>query len=174
MSLILGNLCSVFAMASDGLSSTRKTAKGVLWAQCLSQVFYGAGSVIAKGYSGAAQNVISLLRNFSAMKKWNRRVLEWALVIGAVVLGLAVNNRGVMGLLPVVANLEYSLVVFSYKENERALKWAFLVNLALFAVFNAFIGLITATMGNVAVFVLTAVYLYRTRNPSETAEKTAQ
>ena len=159
----MGNLSSIFAMASDGLSSSRKTAKGILLVQCLSQVFYGLGSLVLGGYSGAVQNVISLLRNFAAMKKWNRRAVEWTLILAGVVVGLLVNNLGIIGLLAVVANLEYSLVVFRYKDNERALKWAFLVNLALFAVFNAYLHNYIGALGNIAVFLMTAIFLYDSR-----------
>ena len=173
MNYFLGNLFSIFAMASDGLSSSRKTARGVLLVQCMSQVFYGVGTLILGGYSGAVQNVISLIRNFAAMKKLNTRWVEWSLVIAGVAVGLWVNNLGIIGLLPVVANLEYSLVVFRFKDNERALKWAFLVNLALFGVFNTALCNYVGALGNVVVFIMTALYLYNTGKHAEAEETTA-
>ena len=56
LSLITGNVCSLLAMITDSISSTRKTAKGVLWMQSISQMIYFVGTVILKGYSGAVQN----------------------------------------------------------------------------------------------------------------------
>ena len=46
MDIIIGNICSLLAMATDSISSTRKTARGVLLVQCLSQIIYCAGAII--------------------------------------------------------------------------------------------------------------------------------
>ena len=56
--LIIGNLCSLLAMVTDSVSSSRKTAKGVLFVQCISQAIYGAGAITLKGYSVAANLVV--------------------------------------------------------------------------------------------------------------------
>ena len=77
ISVILGNACSLLAMITDSISSTRKTAKGVLMVQNLSQLVYGIGAVLLKGYSGAVQNAVSILRNFAAIRKIESKVLEW-------------------------------------------------------------------------------------------------
>ena len=43
MDIIIGNICSLLAMGTDSLSSTRKTTRDVLLVQCLSQLIYGIG-----------------------------------------------------------------------------------------------------------------------------------
>ena len=43
---IIGNICSLLAMGSDSISATRKTARGVLWMQTLSQLFYLIGTIV--------------------------------------------------------------------------------------------------------------------------------
>ena len=47
--ILLGNLCSLCAMISDSVSGTRKKRSEILGVQMLSQVFYGAGSIILRG-----------------------------------------------------------------------------------------------------------------------------
>ena len=106
MNIILGNACSLLAMITDSVSSTRKTAKGVLLVQSLSQLIYCIGTILLKGYSGAVQNAVSILRNFIAIRKIESRLLEWMLVFLGVALGLGFNNLGLIGYLPVIANLE--------------------------------------------------------------------
>ncbi len=159
--LIPGNLCSLLAMVTDTASSSRKTAKGVLLVQCLSQVFYGASAILLKGYSGAVQNGVSLLRNFLAIRRIKNAVLEWCLVALGVVLGLVFNNLGLVGLLPVIANLEYSVAVFRFPENERALKIAFAVNAVMFLIFNIAIINVVGAIANVVVIVMTVFFLFR-------------
>lgn len=42
------------------------------------------------------------------MKNVKNKALEWMLILAGVVLGIIFNNRGLLGWLPIIANLEYS------------------------------------------------------------------
>lgn len=88
LELIAGNACSLIATGTDAFSSSRKTARGVLLVQVLSQLLYGIGSVILKGYSAAVQNFVSILRNPAAVQKRRFKILEWILIALAVGLGV--------------------------------------------------------------------------------------
>lgn len=137
--VLIGNLTSLFAMVTDSISGTRHKQKSILFYQSISQVFYGVSSVILKGYSSAVQNAVGILRNVTAIYRINSKVLEWTLVLLGVVLGVAFNNRGLLGLVPVIANFEYSVCVFRFKDNERALKISFVVDMVGFVFFNIMI-----------------------------------
>ena len=163
LSLLLGNGCSLLATLSNMFASTRKTARGVLLVQSLGQAFYFACAIFLKGYSGAVQNAMSIVRNFAAMGKKTSQWLEWALVVGGVVLGVVFNNRGLAGWLPIVGNLEYSLAVFRFRDNERMLKAALVVSLMIFVVFNLIIGNYVGAVADSVVVVTTLVDLWRTR-----------
>ena len=123
--LLLGNACSLLGMGADVTSASRKTAKGVLWFQTIGQVFFGLSSVFLKGYSAAVQSGVSIVRNLTALRGVKNKWIEWFFVGAAVVLGVWFNNRGRVGWLPVVANFEYSLAVFRFRDNEKALKTRF-------------------------------------------------
>lgn len=162
----IGNLSSLCAMVTDSLSARRKTGKGVLVMQTISQILYLLGAVALKGYSAAVQNAVSVLRNVCAIRKWNSKVLEWAFVIVALVLGLLFNNLGFMGLLPVIANLQYSLCVFRYRDNERALKISFVFCTIAFSIFNAVIQNYVGTVANLVVMVTLILYLVKNKKPA--------
>ena len=162
-SIIIGNLCSLLGMAMDSLSASGKTVKAVLIWQSLGQLVYGIGSAVLKGYSGAVQSLVSILRNFAAIANLKSRYIQWGLIIFGVVFGLYVNNRGLAGLLPVLANSQYSVAIFCLKDNERALKMSFLLCVALFSVFNACIFNFVGVATNAVVFVSTAAYLIKNR-----------
>ena len=159
--LIIGNVCSLLAMVTDSVSSTRKTAKGVLLVQSLSQLIYFIGTVVLKGYSGAVQNAVSILRNFVAIRDIRSKYVEWALVGLGVVLGLAFNNLGFMGPLPVIANFQYTIAVFRFQDNERALKISFAIAVGMFAVFNIAIFNVVGVVSNSVVFVTTLAVLLK-------------
>ena len=163
ISLLLGNGCSLLATLSNMFASTRKTARGVLLVQSLGQVFYFLCGIFLKAYSGSVQNALSIVRNFAAMGKKQSKWLEWALVVGGVVLGVVFNNLGLAGWLPIVGNLEYSLAVFRFRDDERKLKAALVVSLMIFVVFNLIIGNYVGAVADTVVAVTTVMNLWRTR-----------
>ena len=164
ISLLLGNGCSLLATLSNMFASTRKTARSVLLVQSVGQAFYFACALFLKAPSGAVQNAVSIVRNFVAMgKKKSSKWVEWALIAAAVVLGVAFNNRGIAGWLPIVGNLEYSLAVFRYRDDQRMLKAALVVSLLIFIVFNVIIGNYVGVVADSVVVVTTVVDLWRTR-----------
>ena len=172
--VIVGNVCSLCAMVSDSVSSTQKKHSRIMLIQCLSQVFWAAGAIILKGYSGAAQNGVAILRNLAAMKQWKYRVVEWVLIALGVVLGVVFNNRGLLGWLPIVSNLEYSIAVFRFKNREKALKIAFIVNMLLYSVFNLVIRNYVGAIANYVVVATTAISLLRERKKQEAPDEPAE
>ena len=167
--VIVGNVCSLCAMVTDSISGTRKKNSQVLGVQMLSQVFYGAGSIILKGYSSTAQNVVAVLRNLAAMKGIKHKAVEWTLILLGVALGIAFNNRGLLGLLPVAANLEYSIAVFRFRDNEKGLKLAFILNMLMYSVFSFAIMNYVGAVSNIVVAVTTAVSLLRAARKKDNA-----
>lgn len=163
LNIIAGNVCSLIGMACDSVSASVKSVKAVLVWQGLGQLVYCIGSVVLKGYSGAVQSFVSILRNLAAIFNLKSRFIQWGLIIFGIVFGLYVNNRGLAGLLPVIANSQYSIAIFKFKDNERALKISFLFCVALFSAFNLFIYNFVGTVTNAVVFISTAAYLVKTR-----------
>ena len=167
ISLLLGNGCSLLATLSNMFASTRRTARGVLLVQSLGQVFYFLCAIFLKGYSGAVQNAMSIVRNFVAMGKKQCKWIEWALIVGGVVLGVVFNNRGLAGWLPILGNLEYSLAVFRYRDNQRMLKVALIVSLMIFIAFNVVIGNFVGVVADTVVIVTTLIDLWKTREKKD-------
>ena len=170
IAILIGNLCSLLGMGSDCLSSSRKNPKEVLWLQALSQFIYCIGSIVLKGYSAAVQSLVSIIRNIAATRENNPKYLEWLLVVLAVVFGIIFNNRGIYGWLPIIANFEYSIAVFAFKDNERALKIAFSFCVTLFAAFNAvllnFVGVVT----NIIVLITTISFIVKSGKKGKVKE----
>ena len=162
--IIIGNLCSLLAMVTDSISSSQKDTKSILLMQSVSQIIYCISAAVLKGYSAAVQNVVSILRNIIAIQSKHSKWTEFLLIALGVVLGLYFNNLGFFGLLPVIANLQYSIAIFHFKNNERALKISFLVCVLSFIVFNGVIMNIIGVISNSAVAVTTVIFLFRKKN----------
>ena len=161
--VIMGNLFSLLATGTDLFSAAAKSARSMLLAQTLSQVLLGASSFVLGGYSAVVQNCVSIVRNLTALGKGRSVAFERVLIVLAVVLGAAFNNLGWLGWLPILANLEYSVAVFRFKDNERALKVAFAVCIVLFVVFNFAISNYVGAGSNLVVLFTTIAALVRGR-----------
>lgn len=159
--IIIGNILSLCATISDSISGTRKKHSQIMYVQIVSQFFYGASSIVLQGYSSTAQNIVAVFRNFAAAKNVKSRVLEWILIVAGVVLGVVLNNRGLLGLLPIVANLEYSIAVFRFKDNQKALKLSFILNMIMYAAFSLVIMNYVGVASCSVIAVTTAVSLIK-------------
>jgi len=160
-SVIIGNILSLCAMISDSISGTRKKHSEIMAMQIVSQFFYGASSIVLKGYSSTAQNVVAVFRNLAAMKNVKSKALEWGLILAGVVLGIMFNNRGILGWLPIIANLEYSVSVFKFKDNEKALKLAFIINMVMYAIFSVVIMNYVGAMSCTVIAITTAISIIK-------------
>lgn len=82
-------------------------------------------------------------------------------------LWIVFNNRGLLGWLPIIANLEYSIAVFKLRDNEKLLKITFIINMIMYAVFSAVIMNYVGVLSCVVIAVTTAVSLLRAEKESE-------
>ena len=169
--ILIGNACSVFALISDSVSATRRTTRAMLLFQSLGQFFYCLAGAVLKGYSAVVQNAVSIVRNLLVIRYHNvHRAVQWGLVGLAVALGFVLNNRGVLGLLPIVGNFQYSVAVFRFPDNERALKSSFLVMVLLYGIFNVVLLNLVGAASNLVVSVATIASLWAGRKrPDQTA-----
>ena len=135
-------------MLFDSYSSSKKTKKDILFYQSISQFIWGMSSIFLKGYSASVQNFMTIVRTFFALKEEPPKWIQWGIILASVVLGIVFNNRGFMGWLPIIANLEYSICVFTIKDNEKLLKISFLISVILFVIFNIYIVSIVGTIAN--------------------------
>ena len=129
--------------------------------QSVSQAIYMISGIVLRGYSAAVQNAVSILRNFAAMRNIKSKTVEWTLVILALVLGIAFNNRSWIGLLPVIGNLQYTLAIFRFRYNEQKLKIFFLINSITFVIFNFAIQNYVGVVSDMIVAVTTVVVLIK-------------
>lgn len=168
--VIVGNVCSLCAMVTDSISAAQKKKSRILGIQIFSQFFYAAGSIILKGYSSTVQNAVAVLRNLAAIKNVKSRVIEWILILLGVVLGVVFNNRGLLGWLPIIANAEYSVCMFRFKESVTGLKLSLIVNVIMYGVFNLLILNYVGALACMTVCVTTVIALIRERRSAPTEE----
>ena len=136
--LLIGNAVS-FAAALFTFASawSRDRARIYLWqaGQCL---LLAVANVFFASLSGVTTFVLCAVRNFLiARDRFTGRLCVF-FVAAVAAIGLAANNRGLVGLLPVVTTAVYTVACL-YVRRTRAVKCNIIVNLVLWAIYDVFI-----------------------------------
>jgi len=161
LEIISGNVCSLGAMLCDSFSGTRKTKKGILLAQTCSQVFFLVSAILLNAYSAAAQNIVAIFRNIYGAGTKKSKIVDWVLVFAPVVLGFAFNNLGILGVVPIVANLQYSVIVLVFNSKTRAIKTSFTICNTMFIFFNFMIKNYVGSVSCIIVVSTTLIAMYK-------------
>ncbi|MCR5576948.1 MAG: YgjV family protein [Oscillospiraceae bacterium] len=165
--LLIGNAVS-FAAALFTLASAWSRERGRIYlfqtGQCL---LLALANVFFASLSGVTTFVLCAARNYLlARDRFTPRLcVFFAAAVTAV--GLAANNRGLVGLLPVVTTVIYTVACL-YVRRTRAVKCNIIVNLVLWAVYDVFIlDLVSCAVDGVGAL---AAFLSLFRKAPEDAE----
>lgn len=164
MNVILGNITSLISCLLDSYSATKKNKKGMLIIQSFSVVVYTISNTLLKAYSAVIQNIFALVRNVLAAKGIKNRIVEYIIILGCLFLGVYFNNLGLIGLLPVLANVEYSICLFVLKDHIKGLKISFLICNICFLILNFYISNYVGFVANSITVITTFVELLKKNN----------
>ncbi len=165
--IILGNCISLGAslcLAASCWAKSKKTAYLLQGAEssvlCLSYLVFQA-------WAGLITQALSVLRNLMVAK--GKFSVRWMVLFTAlaVALGIAVNDRGLIGLLPVAATVQLTLCSH-FCQTLKQVKLSFLVNAFQWLVFSFCIGDYVNTCTQVVVMTLCVVSLVRLQRAART------
>ena len=133
--IILGNIISLGAAACLTFSCIVKDQKRAYGWQMGESIFLSLSSICFASWAGLSTLLLSILRNWLAMhERFTERLMIVFSVI-TVVLGLLLNSKGWVGLLPVAATLE--LTCCNYKAKTlRQTRIGFLINILMWMVYS--------------------------------------
>ena len=138
MSVLIGNLLAFVAACFTFLSAWSRDKKRIYLYQAAQCAVMAAANVFFASLSGVTTFALCTARNLLlAYDRFTPR-LCYAFVAAVAGLGICANNRGLVGLLPVVTTAVYTVGCL-YAKRTRAIKWNLIVNLALWAIYDAFI-----------------------------------
>ena len=157
---LIGNVLSVISVAFLILSCVFNERKRVYQAQFWETAFCAASTAFFGAWSGLTTNAIALYRNYKNMEdtfSGRDMVITAALTIAA---GLIVNVNGLIGVIPIFATLEITLVNY-YARNPVCTKTGIMVNVALWMIYFFLIGSIPAAAGQLITLLMGAGSLVR-------------
>ena len=157
--IVLGNIISLVAGVFIILSMWVNDEKKAYFYQFLKAFILMFSSMFFFSWTGVTTMAIAASRNMMVYK--DRLTRNWTIffIVISIVLGLAVNTMGFVGLLPIIAIVQITLCNF-YLKTIRTIKTGFIINSAIYVVYflaildfsSAVIESFTALVGIVSLY----------------------
>ena len=135
----LGHLLSAVSFAALAASLFARDTRRLFLLQAADSFLGSLANLCFGGLSGATTNGIATARNLLKAHGRFSGAIVWVTLVAQVALGVLVNNRGPLGLLPVAATVEYTLAV-ALTDVVRHVRLALLVNILMWAAYAILIG----------------------------------
>ena len=137
--MLIGNIISFAGACFTLLSAWSRDRKRIYLYQAVQCLLLAIANVFFASVSGVTTYALCAVRNcLLACDRFSAR--RCALFVAAVAaIGLYANNRGLVGLLPIITTILYTLGCF-YAKRAKAIKCNMIVNLVLWAVYDLLVG----------------------------------
>ncbi|MBR1756163.1 MAG: YgjV family protein [Alphaproteobacteria bacterium] len=161
-SLILGNIFSLLSAICLAVSVLKKNKNDLIWWQIVDVVFCILSNIALYTYAALTTNSIALIRNILAYKNKLTKKITWILFILCIVAGFWANNRGLIGLFPIIASATYTIFIFITK-NEQQMRWALTSNLILWFIHDIYVQAYPSALTDIVLCVWTFIQIYKNR-----------
>jgi hypothetical protein len=137
---IIANIFSFFGACFLILSAMSKNKNNVYKMQLFDCCSNLTANILLQGWSGATTTGVAVIRNLVSMKGKMKLWIQALLCFLLIFFGLLFNNRGPLGLLPIMASVEFTIVGNSAKASFVMVKLSLLANLVMWCIYNWIIG----------------------------------
>ena len=117
--ILLANIIALIGQGFSVYASTRKDKNSILFHQSIFWAIISFSSWLLKGYSAIVTNILGITRNLLSIKGISNRYLNYILIALCILFGYLFNSNGLIGYLPIIANVAQSLVVLNEKAQTR-------------------------------------------------------
>ena len=164
-------IVNILAMLSNGtyvLSSFFNDKRKIIITQILECVIGAIAEFIAGGFAAASTLIIDGIRNVYCAKSTNNsKVFYWVVSIILLVAGVCVNRNGIIGMLPVLAAIQYTLWM-GYCKTAQGLRWGMLINYIPWIVHDGVMGIYVSVICMSVSMVIVIINIIRYRSKCET------
>ncbi|MBP5698008.1 MAG: YgjV family protein [Alphaproteobacteria bacterium] len=161
--LIIGNIFSLLSAICIAISVIKKSKKGFMYWQ-IGDTFFGIIANIALyAYAALVISIICFIRNILSYKDKLSINITYILLFLSVAVGLYANNRGIIGLLPIIASASYTICIYITK-NEQQMRYALVCNMLLWFVHNFYVQAYPSAVANIVLCLWTSIQIFKNRN----------
>jgi len=164
MNLIIGNIFSLLSSLCIAISAAQKSKKDLIKWQTFNIVFYMIACVVLEAYAALVSIFIALVRNVLSYKDRLTKKITAFLCLLIVIAGMWANNRGAVGILPIIAILSYTIFIYTTK-NEQQMRYALILNMVLWLIHNVYIMAYPSALTNVLICLWTLIQIFKHKKP---------
>lgn len=160
--ILIANIFSAVGTSLLAYSTFSKNKEKMLTVQIGDAGFNALGNIFAGSYTGCLANLIAMVRNILNSKgKLNKKGTA-VLITALLVLGIICNTKGVIGLIPPVSSVQYTIWSFVGK-SAQSLRFGLVVNLLLWFIHDFNMQLYPAMIVDIVILLVTLVNIWRFR-----------
>lgn len=135
---IIGEIFSFCAAIFLCYSTFAKDKHKMVCVQVMDTICCALSNLFLMSYSGFITSLFSTTRNILESKNKNNKVILTILCLILCITGVIFNNKEWIGLLPVVASIEYTIVMFNSKSSQ-SLRYGLIINLIMWSIYDLYI-----------------------------------
>ncbi len=167
--IIIGNIISFIAALFMMLSCIVNDRNRVFMLQFFNSFLLAVASWFFASYAGIAALLISSVRNYIVSKdKFTKNVMIIFLVM-SVILGAAVNNRGFIGLIPIIATVQYTLCSY-YVKGVKETRYSIWANLFMWIIYSFSILDFSTALSDLTTLIINTLSIIKHRGRKEASE----
>ena len=160
---IFGEIFSLLAAVCLCYSTFSTSKKNMVFWQLIDSVLGAVSNIFLFSFSGVVTNILVAVRNLFEVKGKNNNVIVIVFCFLNMVLGLLFNNRGFVGVLPILATIEYTIAIYVCKSSQ-SLRIGLLINTVFWGVYDLLIMSYPLFVADVIIFVFATINVVRLRN----------
>lgn len=164
--LLVGNAIAFIASILMIVASYIKNKKNIIMVQSIQIGLFVISNLILNGISGAIINAANLVRNILCYK--NKLTKKSIIIISVIVtvLTLYFNNRGFIGLIPLICSLIYT--AFMNTKSTIKLKQLILMSMISWAIYDFTIQSYTSTVFDLLSAIACIISMYQLKKNKKT------
>ncbi len=151
--IVIGNIISFIAAVFLAISCIVKDRKQIFILQFMNCAVLAVASYFFGSYAAISTLVLCCIRNIFIMRDRYTRPAMTVLVVLVIIAGLFTNNRGIIGLLPVVATVEYTMCCHFITDVGKT-RISILVNELIWVVYSFFVMDISTALTDIIVIIV--------------------
>ena len=159
---LLAQVFSAIGALCVAISSFAKSKHKMLVWQITDYIFTAIANLLLGGYTGALTISISIIRNSLMVKKKMTKAILTILIIIQIIVGSYLNQLGLIGYLPIISSVSYSLAI-AITRNLQWLRWVIIENMLLWLIYDLTIQAYPAAVTDITITLTTLIAIIKNR-----------
>lgn len=154
--LVLANIFSFIGISFLAYSTFSNRKNNMLYIQVADTLFNAISNLLIGSYSGMLSNLIGTVRNILIAKGKMSKKIYIFLSLVLLVIGVFFNKLGLIGILPIIATIEYT-ILSSICKDAQELRYALIINILIWLIHDIYVRLYPAFIMDIVIIVITSM-----------------